>query len=123
MVKTSTMIPYTFFRPYPYETGYYVCENMDDLKKNIFDIIIGYMNDYCRIYGLMTIKSFSDFCNQWAFIEYECKPDNKYIFEINYFEYDGEHGDGKWKTINLEDYADEIYAEYVKGCITINSPI
>ena len=55
----------------------------------------------------LTLSSYDDFCKQWWSFQ-ECTMSRFHIFEVRYFE------DERWNELRIEDYAADIYAEYVK---------
>ena len=114
------MIPYTISRILPnsaYNENVSICcylvsANINELINNAITYIIEYMYEFCsKEYGYdIDITSYYDFCEKW-WNKQECKMDNFYIFEVNYFD------NNIWNILNIKDYNDKIYEKYIKYVI------
>ena len=114
------MIQFTITSVYPSNTytttknaytDHLVSSNKEDLEKNIIDIIVEFMYEFCsKEYGHnITITSYDDFCEKWW--EYqECFMYlHKDIFEIKYFENE------MWKDFQLDiDFKNKIYHTFLE---------
>ena len=55
----------------------------------------------------LTLSSYDDYCEQWWGLQ-ECTMGNFQIFEVHFFE------GGQWNELCIEEYAADIYTEYIK---------
>lgn len=112
------MIPFTLSRLSPSVTYtdnenictfWDTCATKNDLVAHDIKEVAEFVYEFVsKEYGHgLVIASYNDFCKQWWSFQ-ECTMSRFHIFEVRYFE------DERWNELRIEDYAADIYAEYVK---------